>query len=133
MLSNNLNSLIYHALWYFVIMSLFFATKTKPIVEAFIPNDMTRFLIIGITTVLFSLTFTVLFMHPMGSTLNNITSNGFLILLNIGVITASVLFYLIGKLTIFEVLLIGLFLLLQFFVIMLVMQSKERRAKRYEE
>lgn len=132
MFGNNLKSLIYHVLWYFVIMSLFFASKTRPIIEAFIPDTMTRFLIIGITTVLFSLTFTVLFMRPMGTTMNNITSNGLLIILNIGVFTAAVLFYMIGKLSIFEAILIGLFLLLQFFVIILVMQMKQRRSDRYD-
>ena len=132
MFGNNLKSLIYHVLWYFVIMSMFFASKTRPIIEAFIPDAMTRFLIIGITTVLFSLTFTVLFMRPMGTTMNNVTSNGLLIILNIGVFTAAVLFYMIGKLTIFEAILIGLFLLLQFFVIILVMQVKQRRSDRYD-
>lgn len=129
MVWNNLKSLIYHALWYFVIMSIFFAAKTRPIVEAFVPDAMTRFLIIGISTVIFSLTFTILFMKPMGSAISNITSNGLLILLNIGVITASVLFYLIGKLDIFETVLIILFILLQFFIIFLVMQSKGRKER----
>ena len=131
MFANNLKTLIYHALWYFVMLSLFFADKTKPIIEAFIPDMMTRLLIIGISTVLFSLTFTFLFMRPMGSTMSNISSNGFLIILNVGVMLGLAWFYLMERLSIFEVVLVGLFLLLQFFVVILVMQSKERRA-RYE-
>lgn len=130
MIWNNIKTLIYHGLWYFVILSLFFIQKTEAIVEAFIPSAMTRFLVIGITTTLFSLIFTSLFMRPMGSYMNNFTSNGFLILLDIGVLVAAVMFYLIGKITIFEVILIGLFLILQIFVVMLVMQMKERRHRR---
>lgn len=133
MIWNNLKTLIYHGMWYFVILSLFFVNKTKAIVEAFIPDMLTRFLIVGIATIVFSIIFTSLFMRPMGSYLNNFTSNGFLILLDIGVIVASVMFFLIGKLTIFEVVLVGLFLLLQIFVVMMVMQLKERRRQRYEE
>ena len=130
MIWNNIKTLIYHGLWYFVILSLFFIQKTEAIVETLIPSAMTRFLVIGITTTLFSLIFTSLFMRPMGSYMNNFTSNGFLILLDIGVLVAAVMFYLIGKITIFEVILIGLFLILQIFVVMLVMQMKERRHRR---
>lgn len=127
MFANNLKTLIYHALWYFVMLSLFFADKTKPIIEAFIPDMMTRLLIIGISTVLFSLIFTVLFMKPMGSTMSNVSSNGFLIILNIAVMLGLAWFYVMERLSIFEVILVGLFLLLQFFIIMLVMQTKQRR------
>lgn len=127
MFANNLKTLIYHSLWYFVMLSLFFADKTKPIIEAFIPDMMTRLLIIGISTVLFSLIFTVLFMKPMGSTISNVSSNGFLIILNIAVMLGLAWFYLMERFSIFEVILVGLFLLLQFFIIMLVMQTKQRR------
>ena len=127
MFANNLKTLIYHSLWYFVMLSLFFADKTKPIIEAFIPDMMTRLLIIGISTVLFSLIFTVLFMKPMGSTMSNVSSNGFLIILNIAVMLGLAWFYLMERFSIFEVILVGLFLLLQFFIIMLVMQTKQRR------
>lgn len=88
MIKNNVKTLIYFGLWYFVLLASVFFTNFRGFVTGFIPDDFSHILFYGIATLIFSLIFALLFLRPQGNMVDNFSSIGALVALDIGVILA---------------------------------------------
>lgn len=86
MIKNNVKTLIYFGLWYFVLVSSVLFTNFRGFIARFIPDNFNAILFYGIATIIFSLLFAFLFLRPQGTMMDNFTSIGSLVALNIGVI-----------------------------------------------
>ncbi|WP_459129185.1 hypothetical protein [Guggenheimella bovis] len=131
MLANNTKTFIYHALWYFVVAGVFFIEKSRTILAQFIPDETLRLLVMGGATIIFSLIFTILFMEPMDSFGKNVGSNVTLILLDVGVITLSAIMYLFKRLSLYQTIMTGLFIILQLLIVFIVMKLKGNKEETY--
>lgn len=88
MIKNNLKTLIYFGLWYFLLLTSVFFTNFRGLVMGLIPAGMSHILFYGIATLIFSLIFALLFLRPQGNMVDNFSSIGALVALDIGVILA---------------------------------------------
>lgn len=83
MMSNNLKTIFYHALWYFLIVSVFFFDNMRAIFNGLVPENSTQVLVLGGATVVFSTIFAILFLRGQGSFIENFNSIASLVVMNI--------------------------------------------------
>ncbi|NLY36886.1 MAG: hypothetical protein GX046_06605 [Tissierellia bacterium] len=91
MIKNNLKTLIYLGLWYFVLLTSVIFTNFRGLVGGLIPHGFSPIVFYGVATLIYSLIFALLFLKPQGSMMDNFSSMGALVALDIGVILAVAL------------------------------------------
>ncbi len=83
MVSNNFKTVLYHLLWYFLIVSVFFFDNMRSIFTGLVSDPMKQVMILGIATVVFSTLFAILFLRGQGSFMANFNSVASLVIMNI--------------------------------------------------
>ncbi len=91
MISNNIKTFIYLGLWYFVLVTSVIFMNFRGLVAGLIPQALGPVLFFGILTLIYSLVFALLFLRPLGNMVDNFSSIGTLVALDIGVILAVAL------------------------------------------
>ncbi len=127
MISNNFKTIIYHAMWYFLILSVFLLDNMRSIFNGLVPDPMKQILILGIATVIFSTIFAILFLRGQGSFMANFNSMASLVIMDIFLSLGIALGVLFERFDIPTAAIGFLFLLLQLVMVMGVLSTKRRR------
>lgn len=91
MISNNFKAFFYFGLWYFVLLTSILSTNFRNFVDGFMPGALGSIVLYGVATLVYSLIFALLFLKPQGSFIDNFSSLGALVALDIGMILAVAL------------------------------------------
>lgn len=86
MVKNNFKALVYFGMWYFVLVASVLLGNFRGFVERFIPASLGQIPFFGITTIVFSIFFTLLFLDPQGNMMNNFSSIASVVILDIAMI-----------------------------------------------
>ncbi|MDI9473079.1 MAG: hypothetical protein GX260_00660 [Tissierellia bacterium] len=127
MISNNFKTIIYHTMWYFLILSVFLLDNMRSIFNGLVPDPMKQILILGIATVIFSTIFAILFLRGQGSFMANFNSMASLVIMDIFLSLGIALGVLFERFDIPTAAIGFLFLLLQLVMVMGVLSTKRRR------
>lgn len=126
MIKNNLKTLIYMGLWYFVLVASVIFMNFRGFVGALIPPELGPVMFFGIATLIYSLVFALLFLRPMGSIMDNFSSIASLVALNIALILAVALGALFMRFDYMELILTIGFALGQLALMLLVLGLKKK-------
>lgn len=127
MIKNNIKTLIYFGLWYFVLVSSVLFTNFRGFIARFIPDNFNAMLFYGIATIIFSLLFALLFLRPQGSMMDNFTSIGALVALDIGVILAVALGVLFTRYSYVDLIIAIVFIFAQLLLILGILKIKAQK------
>ena len=83
MVSNNFKTVLYHVLWYFLILSVFLFDNMRSIFQGLVTDPARQLMVLGIATVIFSTLFAILFLRGQGSFMANFNSIASLVIMNI--------------------------------------------------
>lgn len=124
MTRNNILTLIYHGIWYVIVVSFYLLDRLRGILVGIAPDPLTRGMVLAIATVIFSLIFTALFMNDQGSLGDNFNSNSTLVILDVIMLIAAGIGFFFNRVSIEEILPLVAMVVVQFLVILLVMRLK---------
>lgn len=124
MTRNNILTLIYHGIWYVIVVSFYLLDRLRGILVGIAPDPLTRGMVLAIATVIFSLIFTALFMNDQGSLGDNFNSNSTLVILDVILLIAAGIGFFFNRVSIEEILPLVAMVVVQFLVILLVMRLK---------
>ncbi|NLY72604.1 MAG: hypothetical protein GX079_02805 [Tissierellia bacterium] len=125
MIKNNLKTLVYFGLWYFVLVASVIFMNFRNFIGAIIPDALGPVPFFGIATLVYSIIFTLLFLRPMGSAVDNFSSLASLVALDIGVILAVALGALFMRFSYIELLMAIGFCIGQIVIMLLVLGLKK--------
>lgn len=131
MTKNNILTLIYHGLWYTILLGFYLLSGLHSMLLSIAPEALTRGIIIASVTVVFSLIFTALFMKDQGSLGDNFSSNATLMILDVLLVLGAAIGFIFNRITLIEVLSLFIMVVVQFVVILIVMRLK--RNSHYRE
>lgn len=124
MIKNNLKTLVYMGLWYFVLVSSVIFMNFRNLVNGLIPQALGPVVFLGLLTLVYSLIFSLLFLRPQGNLVDNFSSIGSLVALDIGVILAVALGSLFMRFSYLELIITVGFCLAQLALVLAVLAIK---------
>lgn len=111
-------------LWYFVLVSSVIFMNFRNLVNGLIPQALGPVVFLGLLTLVYSLIFSLLFLRPQGNLVDNFSSIGSLVALDIGVILAVALGSLFMRFSYLELIITVGFCLAQLALVLAVLAIK---------